>query len=175
MIGLAKSAFGSGEGFVLTGVAGVLRVNMSRRSDGEVCIYLTDEYDWDGNASNLRSPPGECRDLTWPLSACQFCRPSESQDCSLYSGPGCRGEHVAGLQYPGSPDPGGMGFDKTARSWICHDRPPQNGLAELLGRYVSDTPTDLLARCWSKKREPSAGYALESFPWGSVHWKHLLL
>ncbi|KAF7186808.1 hypothetical protein HII31_11768 [Pseudocercospora fuligena] len=121
-------------------------VNMTRRSDGEVCIYLTDEYNWNGNASNVSSAG-----------------PSESQDCSLYSEPSCRGEHVAGLQYPGSPDLRGVGFDKTARSWICYDKPQLESTPLVKSRAYSPPAPGRRGedkRGWDKraedKRDPGA-------------------
>ncbi|KXT02090.1 hypothetical protein AC578_6708 [Pseudocercospora eumusae] len=90
-------------------------------ADDQVCLYLTNDYFWQGYGVNLCMTNDQCSpkvpdSLNANISSAG---PNENEVCYLYSEIDCAGTASAPIAYPGYDNLGKIGFDKLARSWKC--------------------------------------------------------
>ncbi|EME81139.1 uncharacterized protein MYCFIDRAFT_197941 [Pseudocercospora fijiensis CIRAD86] len=89
--------------------------------DWQVCLYLTNDYSWQGYGVNLCMTNDQCSpkvpdSLNANISSAG---PNEKEVCYLYSEINCTGTASAPITNPGYDNLGKIGFDKMARSWKC--------------------------------------------------------
>ncbi|KAF7185801.1 hypothetical protein HII31_12903 [Pseudocercospora fuligena] len=90
-------------------------------ADNQVCLYLTNDYFWQGYGVNLCITNDQCSpkvpdSLNANISSAG---PNENEVCYLYSEIDCAGTASAPITNPGYDNLGKIGFDKLARSWKC--------------------------------------------------------
>ncbi|KXT18414.1 hypothetical protein AC579_8144 [Pseudocercospora musae] len=90
-------------------------------ADQQVCLYLTNDYFWQGYGVNLCMANDQCSPkvpdgLNANISSAG---PNENEVCYLYSEINCAGTASAPITNPGYDNLGKIGFDKLARSWKC--------------------------------------------------------
>ncbi|KJX99056.1 hypothetical protein TI39_contig375g00010 [Zymoseptoria brevis] len=91
-------------------------------ADDQTCIYMTSAIGWEGEGLNLCNPSGQCAPklpdglTSQVLSA----GPSPNEICFLYASENCQGQQSQPLIYPGYANLQDIGFDNTAKSWLCY-------------------------------------------------------
>ncbi|SMR56563.1 unnamed protein product [Zymoseptoria tritici ST99CH_3D1] len=91
-------------------------------ADDQTCIYMTSAIGWEGEGLNLCNPSGQCAPklpdglTSQVLSA----GPSPNEICFLYADENCQGQQSQPLIYPGYSNLQDIGFDNTAKSWMCY-------------------------------------------------------